>query len=70
VRKNPAAGHAANGPAIRLNTGMQKVIPWLLVVFVIYYLVTDPGGAAHVVQSILHGLGNIGNSLGSFVNSL
>jgi hypothetical protein len=55
---------------IRLNTGMQKVLPWLVIIFVIYYLVSDPGGAAHVVHSALHGLTDIGRSLGSFVNSL
>jgi hypothetical protein len=49
---------------------LKKVITWGLVIFVIYYLISDPGGAANVVHSILNGLADAGRSLANFVSSL
>ena len=49
---------------------LKKVITWGIVIFVIYYLVSDPSGAANVVHSSLNGLRSIGRSLSSFVSSL
>jgi hypothetical protein len=49
---------------------LKKVITWGIVIFIIYYLVSDPGGAANVVHSALNGLRSIGRSLSSFVSSL
>jgi hypothetical protein len=49
---------------------LKKVITWGIVIFIIYFLVSDPGGAANVVHSLLNGLENVGRSLSSFVSSL
>lgn len=49
---------------------LKKVITWGIVIFIVYYLVSDPGGAGQVVHSALHGLSNAGNSLAQFVSSL
>jgi len=49
---------------------LKKVITWGIVIFIVYYLVSDPGGAGQVVQSALNGLRSAGNSLAQFVSSL
>lgn len=49
---------------------LRKVITWGIVIFIVYYLVSDPGGAAGVVHNALNGLRSAGNSLANFVSSL
>ena len=49
---------------------LRKVIKWGIVIFIVYYLVSDPGGAANVVHNALNGLRSAGNSLANFVSSL
>lgn len=49
---------------------MKKYISWALIAFVIFYLLTSPQGAAHVVHSALDSLTSAGNSLSRFVNAL
>jgi hypothetical protein len=48
----------------------KKVLTWALVIFVVYYLATQPVGAAHAVHQVFGGLHSAGNSLATFVNSL
>ncbi len=49
---------------------MRKVITWAIVVFIIYYLATDPTGAAHALHSAFNGLKSAGDSMARFVNQL
>ncbi len=49
---------------------LRKVIAWALVIFIVYYLATDPSGAAHALQSAFNGLKSAGNSMSRFVNKL
>jgi len=49
---------------------ITKIAGWALVAFAIYYLATDPDGAAGFVESVLHGLQHAGNSLSQFANHL
>ena len=49
---------------------LRKVILWAIVIFIVYYLATDPSGAAHVLQSAFNGLKSAGNSMSRFVNKL
>lgn len=49
---------------------LRKVIVFGMAVFIIYYFVASPGGAADVFRSAWHGLENVGQSLSGFVNSL
>jgi hypothetical protein len=49
---------------------LRKVITWAIVIFIIYYLATDPTGAAHALQSAFSGLRSAGNSMARFVNQL
>ena len=47
---------------------LRKVITWAIVIFIVYYLVSNPHGASDAVQSALRGLRSAGNSLSTFVN--
>jgi hypothetical protein len=49
---------------------LSRIIGWVLVAFVVYYLVTNPDGAAAVVHSILDDLRHAGDSLARFINQL
>ena len=49
---------------------LKKVISWGVVVFVVYYLATQPTGAAAIIHHIYNGLHQAGHSLATFVNSL
>jgi len=49
---------------------LRKVILWALVIFVVYYLATDPTGAAHALHQAFNGLKSAGNSMSRFVNKL
>jgi hypothetical protein len=49
---------------------VKKVVTWALVVFVVFYLLTDPNGAAAFVSHVLNGLKSAGHSLSTFVSKL
>jgi hypothetical protein len=49
---------------------LKKVITWAIVIFIVYYLATDPNGAAGFLRNALHGLQSAGNSMSKFVNHL
>jgi hypothetical protein len=49
---------------------MKKLITWLVVIFVVFYLVTQPTSAGHLITSAFNGLHDVGSSLVRFVNSL
>ena len=49
---------------------LKKIITWAIVIFIAFYLLTQPAGAANVIHGLLDGLKNVGNSLATFVNSL
>jgi hypothetical protein len=49
---------------------LKTVIIWVVVIFVIYYLATDPTGAAHFMRTALDGLRSAGHSLSTFVSNL
>ena len=49
---------------------LRKVITWAIVLFIIYYLATDPSGAANALHSAFNGLKSAGNSMSQFVNKL
>jgi hypothetical protein len=49
---------------------LPRIIGWALVAFIVFYVVTNPDGAAGFVHSVLDGLRNAGNSLSRFVDHL
>ena len=49
---------------------LKKILTWGIVIFIAFYLATQPVGAANVIHSAFDALKTIGNSLATFVNSL
>jgi hypothetical protein len=49
---------------------VKKAITWGALIFVAFYLVTQPASSGHLINSAFHGLHDAGNSLASFVHSL
>lgn len=49
---------------------LPKVVTWAVVLFIVYYLVSNPHGAAGAVSDALSGLRSAGNSLASFVSNV
>jgi hypothetical protein len=49
---------------------LKKILGWAVVIFIAYYLFTDPAGAASVMRSIFGLLSRAGNSLATFLTSL
>jgi hypothetical protein len=57
-------------PGLGGDRVLKKVITWAVVVFVVYYLATDPHGAANFIHHVYNGLKSAGHSMTKFVNSL
>jgi hypothetical protein len=49
---------------------LKKVISWGIVIFVVFYLVTQPTSSANLLHGWYHDLHSIGSSLSRFVSSL
>jgi hypothetical protein len=49
---------------------LRKVITWAIVIFIVYYLATEPASAAAFLKNCLHGLHDAGSSMSKFVNKL
>jgi hypothetical protein len=49
---------------------LKKIITWAIVIFIAFYLLTQPAAAGKVIHSLLDGLKNVGDSLAAFVNAL
>ena len=49
---------------------LKPIVTWAIVIFIGFYLVTQPAAAGHTVHNILSGLKSAGNSLATFFNSL
>ena len=49
---------------------LKKVLTWGGIAFVIYYLATNPDGAANVVTGALDWLKAAGNSMANFLNHI
>jgi len=48
----------------------KKVLGWLVVIFLVWFLITNPTGAAAAVTNLLNALRGIGNLLATFFTSL
>lgn len=49
---------------------LKKVVTWLVVAFVLFYLIQNPERSAQFVRSAGHALGDAASSLATFVGSL
>jgi hypothetical protein len=63
-------------PAIGTNTlveeavNLKKIIAWLVVAFVVFYIIQAPESSAQMVRNVGTALGDAATSLASFVGSL
>jgi hypothetical protein len=48
----------------------KKIVTWAVVIFIGYYLFTQPLGAANAMHNLFKVLGTAGHSLATFLNSL
>jgi hypothetical protein len=49
---------------------VKKIVGWTVVIFIAYYLFTDPTGAAAVMKNLFHVLHVAANSVATFLKSL
>ena len=49
---------------------LKKVLTWAIVLFIVYYLATQPTGAANFVHHFYNGLHSAANSMSKFINHL
>jgi len=49
---------------------LARIIGWVVIAFIVFYLLTNPDGAAGFVHSFMDGLRQAGNSLSKFVSHL
>ena len=49
---------------------LKKVITWLVVAFVIFYVVQAPESSAQLVRNVGTALGNAASSFATFIGSL
>jgi hypothetical protein len=49
---------------------IKKILTWAIVIFLGYYLVTRPTGAANAMHNLLNMLRTAGGSLATFLNKL
>ena len=48
----------------------KKIAGWAVIIFLAWYLLTNPTGAAHAMTNLMHLLKQVGNSIATFFNSL
>jgi hypothetical protein len=49
---------------------MRRIATWAVVLFIIFYVATQPAGAGALVRDAYNGVHAAANSLATFVNSL
>jgi hypothetical protein len=49
---------------------MKKIIGWIVLILVIYYIGTNPGPAADIARGIGRGIGNAFDNIGVFLRNL
>lgn len=49
---------------------MKKVVGWILLILLIFYIGTQPGPAADIARSLGDGIGNAFRGIGTFFHDL
>lgn len=72
VVKNPLAGvkDRRDAQARAQMLSLKKIVGWAVVIFIAYYLFTEPAGAHNAIQGIFNVLNQAGKSLATFLTSL
>ena len=60
----------ARGGREETRVNVKRVIAWLLLAFVIFFIVTQPETSADMVRSAFRGLSNAASALANFLTSL
>jgi large-conductance mechanosensitive channel len=55
---------------VTVTVNLKKVITWLIVAFVVFYVIRAPDESARIVRNAGHALGDAATSLAAFVGSL
>jgi hypothetical protein len=69
----PQRGSAATWPdtsAPEVAVNLKKVVTWLVVAFVVFYVIQAPEASAQLVRNAGQALGNAASSFATFVGSL
>jgi hypothetical protein len=53
-----------------VTVNLKKVVTWLVVAFVIFYVIQAPEASAQIVRNIGTALGNAASSFAAFIGSL
>jgi large-conductance mechanosensitive channel len=53
-----------------VTVNLKKVIAWLVVAFVIFYIIQAPEASAQIVKNAGQALGNAASSFAAFIGSL
>jgi hypothetical protein len=53
-----------------VTVNLKKVLTWLVVAFVVFYVIQAPENSAEIVRSAGEALGDAASSLAAFVGSL
>ena len=59
---------ARTPPEVAVN--LKKVVTWLVVAFVVFYVIQAPEASAQIVRNAGNALGDAASSLAAFVGSL
>jgi large-conductance mechanosensitive channel len=49
---------------------LKKIVTWLIVAFIVFYVIQAPEASAQIVRNAGHALGDAASSLAAFVGSL
>jgi large-conductance mechanosensitive channel len=55
---------------VEVAVNLKKVVTWLVVAFVVFYVIQAPEQSAQIVKNAGQGLGDAASSLANFVGSL
>jgi large-conductance mechanosensitive channel len=53
-----------------VTLGVKKVVAWLVIAFVVFYVIKQPDNSARLVRDAGHALGDAASSLATFVGSI
>jgi large-conductance mechanosensitive channel len=55
---------------VLVSLNLKKVVAWVIVAFVVFYVIRAPDQSAQLVRNAGHALGDAASSLATFVGSL
>jgi hypothetical protein len=61
---------ARTSTPVEVAVNLKKVVTWLVVAFVVWYVIQAPEQSAQIVKNIGEALGNAATSFANFVGSL